>query len=150
MPTVIPPVPTEFLHLAPELVLALLGLFVLIYDVAVIRDRPSAARCRFLGTISVLGALLALVATFSPDLFEIRAGAGAASPTHATIVEESLFQATVLGSPLVERLNALIVILLIFVLGLSMTWPYTEHWGEYYALTIWAAVGMMLLIASED
>ena len=31
-----------------------------------------------------------------------------------------------------------------------MTWSFTEHWGEYYALLFWAAVGMMLLIASEE
>ncbi len=61
-----------------------------------------------------------------------------------------LFQGTILASPLVERVNSLIVVLLVFVLGLSMTWTFTEHWGEYYALILWAAVGMMLLVASEE
>ena len=140
MPSVTAPVPTEFIHLAPEIVLGLLGLFVLIYDVAVLRRRTSASRCRILGVMSIVGSLVALVFTFAPDLFSIRPGQ----------IEEPLFQATILGSPLVERLNALIVVLLIFVLGLSMTWTFTEHWGEYYSLAIWAAVGMMFLIASED
>ena len=140
MPPVTPSIPTEFVHLAPEVLLGLLGLFVLIYDVALLRRRPSPERCRILGMISIVGAMLAFVATFAPDLLDIRAGQ----------VEDSLFQTTILGSPLVERLNALIVVLLIFVLGLSMTWTFTEHWGEYYSLTIWAAVGMMLLVASED
>ncbi len=146
MPSVPTMISTEFVHLAPEIVLSLLGLFVLIYDVAALRRRPSSERCRLLGMISILGALLALVATFMPDILDIRAG----SDSRGGLVEEGLFQGTILGSPLVERLNALLVVLLIFVLGLSMSWNITEHWGEYYGLTIWAAVGMMLLIASED
>lgn len=140
MPSVPTMISTEFVHLAPEIVLSLLGLLVLIYDVAALRRRTSASRRTILGAISILGALLALVATSAPDLLAIRGGQ----------VEEPLFQATILAGPLVERLNALLVVLLIFVLGLSMSWNFTEHWGEYYALTIWAAVGMMLLIASED
>ncbi|HEY2159131.1 MAG TPA: hypothetical protein VGH33_26115 [Isosphaeraceae bacterium] len=140
MPSVTAPIPTEFVHLAPEIVLGVLGLFVLLYDVAALRGRPSAVRGRILGIVSIIGALLALAATFAPEFFEIRAG----------LDEDMLFQGTILGSPLVERVNSLIVILLAFVLGLSMTWTFTEHWGEYYALIIWAAVGMMLLVASED
>ena len=36
------------------------------------------------------------------------------------------------------------------VVGMSMAWTFTEHWGEYFALLFWAAVGMMLLIAAEE
>ncbi len=140
MPSVSPPIPTEFVHLAPEIVLGVLGLFVLLYDVAALRGRPSAVRSRVLGTVSIIGSLVALAATFAPEFFDIRAG----------LDEDMLFQGTILGSPLVERVNSLIIVLLAFVLGLSMTWTFTEHWGEYYALIIWAAVGMMLLVASED
>ena len=31
-----------------------------------------------------------------------------------------------------------------------MAWSFTEDWGEYFALLIWATVGMMLLAASEE
>ena len=31
-----------------------------------------------------------------------------------------------------------------------MAWSFTEEWGEYFALLIWATVGMMLLAASEE
>ena len=34
--------------------------------------------------------------------------------------------------------------------AISMAWDFTEHWGEYYALLLWATVGMMLLIAAEE
>ena len=46
--------------------------------------------------------------------------------------------------------NILFIVLLALVVWLSMAWAFTEDWGEYYALLIWAAVGMMLLIASEE
>src|SRR5437588_1332 len=40
--------------------------------------------------------------------------------------------------------------LLGLVIWLSSAWSFTEEWGEYYALVTWAAVGMMLLAASEE
>ncbi len=36
------------------------------------------------------------------------------------------------------------------VVGLSMSWSFTEEWGEYFALLFWATVGMMLLTAAEE
>ena len=39
---------------------------------------------------------------------------------------------------------------LLLVIGLSMSWSFTEEWGEYFALLFWATVGMMLLTASEE
>ena len=46
--------------------------------------------------------------------------------------------------------NILYVVLLGLVVGLSMSWSFTEEWGEYFALMFWATVGMMLLTASEE
>ena len=40
--------------------------------------------------------------------------------------------------------------LLGLVVGLSMSWSFTEEWGEYFALVFWATVGMMLLTAAEE
>ena len=139
MPSVSLPAPTEFIHLAPEIVLSLLGLFVLMYDVVALRGRPSSVRCRVLGVVSILGALVALAATFAPDFFDIRSGSDthfdlrAHAAVQSGLAEEALFQGTILGSQLVDRLNALLCVLLVFVLGLSMTWEFTEHWGDYYA-----------------
>jgi NADH-quinone oxidoreductase subunit N len=104
-----------------------------------LRKRTSTARCHILGYMAIFGAILALGSIFIPELTDTMAEA-----------ETPLFRGTLLGGLLVDRLNALLLILLIFVLGLSMTWNFTEHWGEYYALILWAAVGMMLLIASEE
>ncbi len=46
--------------------------------------------------------------------------------------------------------NILFILLLGLVIWLSMAWSFTEEWGEYFALLIWATVGMMLLAASEE
>ncbi len=136
------PVLFDFIHLAPEIILSLWGLFVVMIDVALLRRRSSATRGRILGVMSIIGALAALASIYLPDMMDL----GHA----ASNVEESLFQGTILGGLLVERLTALLLILLIFVIALSTTWDLTEHWGEYYALLLWATVGMILLIASEE
>ncbi len=47
-------------------------------------------------------------------------------------------------------MNLAITALLALAVLLSMTWDFTEHWGEYYALLFWATVGMMLLVAAEE
>ena len=49
-----------------------------------------------------------------------------------------------------QALNILFILLLGLVIGLSMAWSFTQDWGEYFALLIWATVGMMLLAASEE
>jgi len=136
------PSPFDLLHLAPQILLGVWGLFVLIFDVGVLRKRSSASRCRTLGLMSIVGAGLALASVFLPDLLALRGG----GPN----LEVPLFEGTILVGRLVERLDALLIVLLIFVLGLSMTWTFTEHWGEYYALVLWATIGMMLLIAAEE
>jgi NADH-quinone oxidoreductase subunit N len=133
------PIGEEFLRIAPEIILSLWGLIVLLVDVAALRKRTSTERCHILGYMAIFGAILALGSSFIPELIDPM-GDG----------EPSLFRGTLLGGLLVDRLNALLIVLLIFVLGLSMTWNFTEHWGEYYSLLLWAAVGMMLLIASEE
>ena len=46
--------------------------------------------------------------------------------------------------------NVLLSVLLILVVWFSTVWPFTEDWGEYYALLAWSTVGMMLLTAAEE
>jgi NADH-quinone oxidoreductase subunit N len=133
------PLGDEFLRIAPEIILSLWGLIVLLVDVAALRKRSSAERCHILGYMTIFGAILALGSIFIPDLIDPMGEA-----------ELPLFRGTLLGGMLVDRINALLIVLLIFVIGLSMTWSFTEHWGEYYSLLLWSAVGMMLLIASEE
>ncbi len=131
----------DLIHLAPEVVLGLWGLVVLAVDFALLRGVSSPRRARVLGLVTLAGVLAALVLAFLPEFPGLVARATR---------EPSLFLGTATGGPLAVRLNALVVILLGLVVALSSTWMFTEHWGEYYALTLWAGVGMMLLIASEE
>ena len=54
------------------------------------------------------------------------------------------------ADPQTAIFNILFIALLGLVIWLSMAWSFTEEWGEYFALLIWATVGMMLLAASEE
>lgn len=137
-----PPNFADFVHLAPEIILCVWGLFIVCLDVAALRRRSSDARRTILGAATIVGTLLALASVFVPELLASQGG--------ASVFEESLFHGSILSGPLVGRLNALVLVLLAFVIGLSMAWNFTEHWGEYYALMLWAGAGMMLLIASEE
>jgi len=91
--------------------------------------------------ISLVGVLLALVAAFAPEF---------ASKVEGAALEPTLFLGTIAGGPLVERLNAITLVLLGLVVAVSASWAFTENWGEYYALALWSGVGMMLLMASEE
>ncbi len=138
---VLSPDARDLIHLAPAALLSAWGLVVLAVDFTLLRGVPAARRARTLGLVTLAGVLAALVSAFLPEY------PGLASKAAR---EPSLFLGTALGGPLAERLNALVVVLLGLVVALSASWTFTEHWGEYYALTLWAAVGMMLLIASEE
>ncbi len=135
------PTALDLIHLGPEVVLSFWGLLVLVVDFAGLRHLASDRRAKALGTITLVGVLLALVAAFLPEFV--------AKAEEATR-EPSLFLGTIAGGPLVERLNAVTLVLLSLVVAVSASWAFTENWGEYYALMLWSSVGMMLLMASEE
>ncbi len=131
----------DLVALAPSVVLTIWGLVVLAVDFGGMRGLPSARRGQVLGLVALVGVLLALVACALPEYPGWGSRAGR---------EPALFLGAAMGGPLVEWSNALIVVLLGLVVALSSSWAFTEHWGEYFALTLWAGVGMMLLVASEE
>lgn len=135
------PDPRELIHLAPSIVLTLWGLVVLAVDLVALRRADGGRRCRVLGVVTLVGVLLALIGCGLPSL---SGGSGRGD------LEPSLFGGAAMGGPLVVRANVLIVVLLGLVVALSTAWTFAEHWGEYYALMLWAGVGMMLLVASEE
>ncbi len=61
-----------------------------------------------------------------------------------------IFFGTLAGDLQTAFFNILYVALLGLIVGLSMSWSFTEEWGEYFALMFWATVGMMLLTAAEE
>ena len=131
----------DLIHLAPEVILSAWGLIVLGVDLIFLRRTRPERKARALGMVTLVGVLLAFVAAFLPETSGLVARSAR---------EPSLFLGTVIGGPLTGRLNALVVLLLGLVVAISASWAFTEHWGEYFALTLWAGVGMMLLIASEE
>jgi NADH-quinone oxidoreductase subunit N len=66
------------------------------------------------------------------------------------LADPYLFFGTLSGDLLNELFNPLYVVLLGLVIGMSMSWTFTNDWGEYFALLFWSTVGMMLLTASEE
>ena len=77
---------------------------------------------------------------------------GSAAQTIAYFSEADpvIFFGTLAGDVQTAFFNILYVALLGLIVGLSMSWSFTEEWGEYFALMFWATVGMMLLTASEE
>src|SRR3954463_8220724 len=117
--TVISPDPSDLLHLAPEVILSAWGLVVLLVDFGPLRRTSPGRKGGGLGLVTLIGVLAALVSTILPEIPGL-------APT--TDREPSLVLGTVVGGPLVNRLNALVLVLLGLVVALSTTWEFTEHW----------------------
>jgi NADH-quinone oxidoreductase subunit N len=149
----------DIFFLSPEIVLTGWGLLVLLADVATIRGLSPAARRRRIGLLSLAGVGLALITAcfvcFVP-LF-VRSDPSFQrwwlSPQGASYLIEAdpvIFFGTIAGDFQSAIFNILYVVLLGLVVGLSMSWSFTDEWGEYFALLFWATVGMMLLTAAEE
>ncbi len=143
----------ELLYIAPEILLATWGLLVLIADFAFLRKMDGPTRVKVLGRVSLVGTFLALILAI---LSIVPRSAATNLPFlggFALDLSEQdwgLFAGTLAADSATAVLNILILGLLLLVIGLSMTWGFTEHWGEYFALLLWASVGMMLLVAAEE
>jgi NADH-quinone oxidoreductase subunit N len=145
----------DVFFLTPEIVLTVWGLVVLLLDLGLARRLGPAARQQAIGRLSLLGVGLAFLAALLPlsvRLFgpEVIPGLSPEAITYLSDPDPSLFFGTLAGDLQSTVFNLLYVILLGLVCRLSMAWSFTEEWGEYFALLFWAAVGMMLLTASEE
>jgi NADH-quinone oxidoreductase subunit N len=134
--------PEHFYYIAPEIVLAAWGLLVLIVDIGFFREWASAARRRALGVLSLVGVFASLVSVYFVS--------NAYFPKLYADANPAIFFGTIAGNDLTRSMNLVVLLLLAGVIALSMAWSFTEHWGEYFALLLWATVGMMLLIAAEE
>jgi NADH-quinone oxidoreductase subunit N len=138
----------DLIYIAPEIALTVWGLVVLCVDFGALR-RWAAPRRRFvLGAVTLAGVVGALVYGFlvvksNGSVYECT-GLGYDRP------DPTIFFGTIAGDALTAWMNVTVLALLALVVGMSMTWDFTRHWGEYYALLLWAAVGMMLLCAADE
>jgi NADH-quinone oxidoreductase subunit N len=118
--------------LAPETVVALTALLVLGVDLTAMQAVSSRLRTGIAAMISTLGCLLAIAWMF-------------ALPEHGR-----LFGGVVTVDPVSQIVKAGILVLAISAMVLSLDRGLGAHAGEYFALLLFSAVGMMFLVGSED
>jgi NADH-quinone oxidoreductase subunit N len=123
--------PTNLLRLlAPEAIVVFTALLALFLDVSFTRDKSNATRQRVVGGVAVCGCLLAIawIALTTPaDGFSMV----------DLVAVAPILKAVVLG-------------LTIVTVFLSLDTQFTKHLGEFYALLLLAATGLMLLISSNN
>lgn len=147
--------PSDFFAIAPEISLAVWGLLVLLADVMIFRFRPPEARVRGVSRLAITGALVAfglsvLQLAIRFDLFGLQESFNYARIDYLGEPDPILFFGTLSSDMLSEFFKLLLTGMLVLVVWFSTTSPFTEDWGEYFALIFWATIGMTLLVASEE
>jgi NADH-quinone oxidoreductase subunit N len=127
----------QLYFVAPEIVLAVWGLLVVLVDLALARRLSPIQRRRTTGYLALAGGMVGLVAALATWLLPLD-------------TDPVIFFGTIAGDMQTGVFNIVYAALLILVVGMSMSGSFTEEWGEYFALLFWATVGMMLLTASEE
>ena len=124
---------TELLRLtAPEIVVALAGLLVLILDLGFLRRATLAIRFRAAVILSCIGCAIALGVL-------ARWAAQGALPAGMLVV-----------NPLTQLVQVALVTIAILVLLLVSSARFTTHVGEYCALILFATTAMMLLASTQN
>jgi NADH-quinone oxidoreductase subunit N len=149
----------DVFFIAPEIVLTVWGLVVLLVDLGVARRLTPTVRRRTIGWLALAGVGLALATAVLVCFVPLMVRAypqdehpwlSAREVLYFAEVDPVIFFGTLAGDVQSAFFNILYVALLGLIVGLSMSWSFTEEWGEYFALMFWATVGMMLLTASEE
>ena len=145
----------EFWVIAPEVVLSAWGLVVIAADLAWYHKSADGERRKRAARLTLVGLLIAFVAALQPiivrfDLYEWGDRLNFVGLDRLVDTDPTYFLGTISGDPLTEFANLFFLFLLGLVVWMSGTSRLTEHWGEYFALLLWSAVGMMLLTATEN
>src|SRR6266404_5014201 len=123
----------ELLKLAaPETIVVITALVVLIADAVALRGLELRFRLLIGALISCVGSVAAI-------------GWMLVLPEHANFLEGML-----VIDPLTQLVKIVVLVLAIFTVLISIETDFTSHVGEYFALVLLAAVGMMFLVGSED
>lgn len=160
MPLTVPAFDTrDFLFVAPAVVLALWGLIVVGTDLAWYRRLDSDSRRLASGRLTLIGVVVALAATLlllwidataQSDPSRLEAAFGASLGSYLARTDGLIFLGTLARGLPTDVLNLLLLTTLAMVVWISCAYSFTEEIGEYFALLLWATVGMMLLAASEE
>jgi NADH-quinone oxidoreductase subunit N len=123
----------ELLKLAaPETILIITALVVLAADLLTMRDLELRMRFLIGGMISCAGCVAAIAwMLVLPQQADFAAG-------------------MLVVNPLTQLVKVALLVLTIFTILLCFETDFTAHAGEYLALIIMAAVGMLFLVSSED
>jgi NADH-quinone oxidoreductase subunit N len=116
--------------LAPEAIVVATALLVLLVDLVLAREKPLAQRVGLTAAIACLGC--------------------AAAMAWVALVPSSMHAAMLAVSPLTQWVKVPLLLLTIFAAVLSWHERFTRHAGEYFALLLLAAAGLMLLVSSEN
>jgi NADH-quinone oxidoreductase subunit N len=123
----------ELLRLAaPETILVLTVLIVLAADLFALRGLALRYRLLIGAMISCVGCAIAIAWML-------------ALPQHGSFLEGML-----VVSPLTQLVKVALLAFTILTIVISTDTSFTTHVGEYFALILLAAVGMMFLVSSED
>jgi NADH-quinone oxidoreductase subunit N len=117
---------------APETIIVLTALAVLAVDRFALREVELPLR-RLIGAM-VAGAGCVAAIVWMQVL-----------PQHA-----NLLQGMFVVDPLIQFVKSAVLVLTLCTLLISVETDFTSHTGEYFALVLFAAVGMMFLVGSED
>lgn len=131
----------DFLIFSPVIILTVWGLLSLVLDLTVFAASESDSRNRSLGIFTLLGLVASLVLCQYLAFDVIGPAPGK---------DSRIFYGTLNGGLLYSQFASLVLLFAILVCCLSMVWSFTTHWGEYYAMLLWSAVSMIILVAAED
>lgn len=129
--------------LTPEIVIVIAALAVLSLDLFSLRHQRVATRSMELGIAAIIGLVVA-------GGFLVYQMSVAGSPDHAPGARAFILNGTLVADGLAMFLKLVIVALTILTICISIGSEFTEHVGEYYAIVLFGALGMMFLITSEE
>lgn len=121
------------LHLLlPEVIVLAAALLVLASDLLLSRSAQMRTRFTTGAVISGLGCI------------------GAIAQIVCAPQQTNIFDGALVIGPETQLVQIALLILTVFIVALSMGSSFTAHVGEYFAVTLFATVGMMLLVSSQN
>ena len=120
--------------LTPEAMLVVTAFVALILDLAGLRRAERAVRNRTIGTVALVG----LLATVIPLCQQFGAE------------KQAFLGRTLVVNELTTIFNLVIVLLTLITVLISMDFDIGRHVGEYFATLLFGAIGMMLLVSTEE
>ncbi len=116
----------------PETILVITALVVLGTDLTTMRDLDGQFRRIVLGMIACVGCIAGIAWML-------------VMPQHG-----NFFHGMLVLDPLTQLVKVALLVITIFTILISIETDFTPHVGEYFALILLAAIGMMFLVSSED